>query len=83
MKMNAIDAKYYIVKKITCLTEDEGDERDELTDFLEGLDKENIKLKETIQDLRLEGDEYQKRLDNIDFRAMNIQELVKQIRSKI
>jgi len=81
--MNTIDAKYYIVKKITCWTEDEGNGRDKLIDFIEGLDKENIKLKETIQDLRSEGDEYQKRLDNIDFRAMNIQELVKQIRSKI
>ncbi len=50
---------------------------------VDDLKKENTKLKKTIQDLRLEGDEYQKKLDNIDFRAMNIQELIKEIREMV
>ncbi len=50
---------------------------------VDDLKKENIELKKTIQDLRLEGDEYQRKLDNIDFRAMNIQDLTKQIREMV
>ena len=50
--MNAIDAKFYIFKKITCWTEEEGDERDKLTDFIEKQEKENTELKEIIKKLR-------------------------------
>ena len=47
------------------------------------LEKENAYLKETIKNLRCEGDEYQKSLDQIDLWAMEIQELIKKIRGKI
>lgn len=47
------------------------------------LEKENIELKGTIKDLREEGEEYQKRLDEIDLLAMQIQTLLCRIRSKI
>ena len=50
---------------------------------VEELEEENIELKETIKNLRIECDEYQKKLDNIDFRAMNIQDLTKQIREMV
>ena len=38
---------------------------------------------ELVTTFSKEGDEYQKKLDNIDFRAMNIQELVKEIREMV
>ena len=53
------------------------------TKKVEKLEEENAKLKETIKNLRWEGDEYQKRLDNVDLQAMCIQNLVKRIRGKI
>ena len=55
----------------------------EWTEKIEKLEKENIELKETIKDLREEGEEYQKNLDEIDLSAMQIQTLLCRIRSKI
>ncbi len=47
-------------------------------------DKEKIiELKETIRDLRLEGDEYQKILDEIDLLALQAGTLIEEIRTKI
>ena len=56
---------------------------EELKEEIDDLKKENAELKETIKNLRVEGDEYQKKLDNIDFRVMNIQDLIKQIREMV
>ena len=50
---------------------------------VEERDEERKELKEKIKDLRVECEEYQKRLDNIDLQAMCIQNLVKKIREKI
>ena len=47
-------------------------------------DKEKIiELKKTIQDLRLEGDEYQKKLDRIDELALLIENANERIRNNI
>jgi len=56
---------------------------EELKEEIDDLKKENAELKETIKNLRVEGDEYQKKLDNIDFRVMNIQDLIKEIREMV
>jgi len=53
------------------------------TEKIEKLEKENTELKETIKNLRWEGDVYQKKLDSIDWQAMCIQDLVKEIRKNI
>ena len=50
---------------------------------LEKLEKENAEQKETIKDLRWEDNEYDKKLNQIDLWAMEIQELIKKIRGKI
>lgn len=55
----------------------------EWTKEIEKLEKENIELKETIKDLRGEGEEYDKRLNKIDFLAMQVEIRIKEIRSKI
>lgn len=57
--------------------------KNDWTERLEKLEKENAEQKETIKNLRCEGEEYQKSLDYIDLWAMKIQELIKKIRSKI
>ena len=50
----------------------------------EMTDKEKIiELKETIQDLRLEADEYQKKLDEIDSLALQAGTSIEEIRTKI
>ena len=54
-----------------------------LTEKLEKLQKENTELKETIKNLREEGEEYDKIFDNIDLQAMRIQSCVKKIRQNI
>ena len=53
------------------------------TERLEELQKENAELKETIKNLREEGEEYDKIFDNIDLQAMRIQSCVKKIRQNI
>ena len=53
------------------------------TERLEKLQKENTELKETIKNLREEGEEYDKKLDFIDLQAMRIQSCVKKIRQNI
>ena len=53
------------------------------TEKIEKLEKENTELKETIKNLRWEGDEYQRKLDNIDLKAMWIQQYAEEIREKI
>jgi len=53
------------------------------TERLEELQKENAVLKETIKNLRWEGDEYQKKLDKIDELALLIENAIKRIRGKI
>ena len=53
------------------------------TEKLEKLQKENAELKETIKNLREEGEEYDWKLDNIDLQAMYIQDCVKKIRQNI
>ena len=50
---------------------------------IEKLEKENIYLKETIKNLRWEGEEYQKKLDGIDELALLIENAIGEIRSKI
>ena len=57
--------------------------KNQWTERLEKLEKENAELKETIKNLRWEGDEYQRKLDNIDLQAMRIQGCVKKIRKNI
>jgi len=57
--------------------------KNQWTEKIEKLEKENTELKETIKNLRWEGDEYQKKLDSIDWQAMCIQDLIKTIREKI
>ena len=47
------------------------------------MEEENIRLREARNILTKELDEYQKSLDNIDLWAMEIQNLIKKIRSKI
>ena len=53
------------------------------TKKIEELEKENVVLRETIKDLREEGEEYDKKLDFIDLQAMRIQSCVKKIRQNI
>jgi len=53
------------------------------TEKIEKLQKENTELKETIKNLREEGEEYDKIFDNIDLQAMRIQSCVKKIRKNI
>ena len=53
------------------------------TERLEELQKENAELKETIKDLREEGEEYDFKLGEIDLQAMYIQDCVKKIRQNI
>ena len=53
------------------------------TEKLEKLQKENAELKETIKDLREEGEEYDFKLGEIDLQAMYIQDCVKKIRQNI
>jgi len=53
------------------------------TERLEKLQKENTELKETIKNLREEGEEYDKKLDFIDLQAMRIQSCVKKNRKNI
>jgi len=50
---------------------------------VDDLKKENTELKETIRDLRLEADEYQKKLDEIDLLALQAGTLIEEIRTKI
>ena len=54
-----------------------------LTEKLEKLQKENTELKETIKNLREEGEEYDFKLGEIDMQAMYIQDCVKKIRQNI
>ena len=51
-----------------------------LTEKLEKLQKENTELKETIKNLREEGEEYDFKLGEIDLQAMYIQDCTKKIR---
>ena len=53
------------------------------TEKIEKLQKENTELKDTIKNLREEGEEYDKIFDNIDLQAMRIQSCVKKIRQNI
>ena len=53
------------------------------TEKLEKLQKENAELKETIKNLREEGEEYDWKLGEIDLQAMYIQDCVKKIRQNI
>lgn len=53
------------------------------TEKIERLEKENAELKETIKNLREEGEEYDFKLGEIDLQAMRIQNLVKKIRENI
>lgn len=55
----------------------------EWTEKIEKLEKENIELKETIKDLRWEGDEYDKKLDRIDELALLIENATERIRNNI
>ena len=52
-------------------------------DRVKVLEKENAELKETIKNLRWEGEEYQKKLDQIDELALLIENAIKRIRGKI
>ena len=53
------------------------------TEKIEKLERENIDLKETIRNLRWEGNEYEKKLNKIDELALLIENATKGIRSKI
>ena len=53
------------------------------TEKIEVLQKENAELKETIKNLREEGEAYDKIFDNVDLQAMRIQNCIKKIRQNI
>ena len=53
------------------------------TKKIEELERENIDLKETIKNLRWEGNEYEKKLNKIDELALLIENATKRIREKI
>lgn len=53
------------------------------TEKIEELERENIDLKETIKNLRWEGNEYEKKLNKIDELALLIENATKRIREKI
>jgi len=53
------------------------------TEKIKKLEKENAVLKETIKNLREEGEEYDFKLGEIDLQAMYIQDCVKKIRQNI
>lgn len=68
-------------------------ERQELTNMINDLleieikfnkmNEENIELKETIKDLREEGEEYDKKLNRIDELALLIENATEKIRNNI
>ena len=63
--------------------EEERKELENMIDDLLKIEKKNNKNQELVTKLSEEGDEYQKKLDQIDLWAMEIQELIKKIRGKI
>ena len=57
--------------------------KNDWTEKIENLERENIDLKETVRNLRWEGNEYEKKLNKIDELALLIENAIKGIREKI
>ena len=53
--------------------------KNDWTERIDELEKENAELKETIKSLRWEGDEYQRKLDRIDELALLIESYIPKI----